>query len=150
MQIKTILHPTDFSEYAKCAKPYVTQFAKKFNAKVILFHAIPQPFPVAIMKDSIRTVMRTEAEADMNKLAAEFRAEGVEVEAVFSDDSAFVAILKAVKEKKADLIVMATHGRGFVEHSLIGSTAERVVHKASCPVLTIRKPGHKFVDPYLV
>ncbi len=50
-------------------------------------------------------------------------------------------------DKPIDLIVMGTHGRGAVAHLIIGSVAERVVRKASCPVLTVRKTGHKFDMP---
>jgi nucleotide-binding universal stress UspA family protein len=46
-----------------------------------------------------------------------------------------------------DLIVMGTHGRGAIAHLLMGSTAERVVRKAPCPVLTVRPKVHEFALP---
>jgi nucleotide-binding universal stress UspA family protein len=49
-------------------------------------------------------------------------------------------ILKKAEEENIDLIVMGTHGRAGIDHFLFGSTAERVVRKAVCPVLTVRPP----------
>jgi len=51
------------------------------------------------------------------------------------------------KEKEADLIVMATHGRSGLSHILFGSVAEKVVRKSTCPVLSVRPPEHEFAMP---
>ena len=59
----------------------------------------------------------------------------------------FLEIIKAAKEKEVDLIVMGTHGRTGLAHVLIGSVAEKVVHHAHCPVLTIKHPQYKFIAP---
>jgi nucleotide-binding universal stress UspA family protein len=61
--------------------------------------------------------------------------------------SPFVEIIRYARAQQVDLIVMGTHGRGPVEHMLLGSVAEKVVRKASCPVLTVRSPQHEFVHP---
>ncbi|MBN1492493.1 MAG: universal stress protein, partial [Phycisphaerae bacterium] len=58
-----------------------------------------------------------------------------------------VEIINYAREQKADLIVIATHGRSGLKQVLIGGTAEKVVRKAPCPVLTIRHPEHAFVMP---
>jgi nucleotide-binding universal stress UspA family protein len=58
-----------------------------------------------------------------------------------------VGIVKFAKNENCDLIVMATHGRGAVSHILMGSTAEKVVRKAPCPVLTVKHPKHLFAMP---
>ncbi len=51
-------------------------------------------------------------------------------------------VVRAAREGSFDMIVMGTHGRGVLDHALFGSTTERVVRKAPCPVLTCRKPAH--------
>ena len=51
------------------------------------------------------------------------------------------------REQDIDITVMATHGRSGLAHLLMGSVAENVVRKASCPVLTVRPEGHQFVMP---
>jgi nucleotide-binding universal stress UspA family protein len=55
-------------------------------------------------------------------------------------------ILRYARDQSIDLIVMGTHGRGFVAHALIGGVAERVVRRAPCPVLTVRRPQHSALD----
>ncbi|MEE8111624.1 MAG: universal stress protein [Acidobacteriota bacterium] len=56
-------------------------------------------------------------------------------------------MIRVAKKKKADLILLATHGRTGLSHILMGSTAERVVRKSSCPVLTVRPQKHRFRMP---
>ena len=60
----------------------------------------------------------------------------------------FLEIVKYAKEHNSDLIVMATHGRGAMAHILMGGTAEKVVRKAPCPVLTVKHPKQIFSMPY--
>ncbi len=59
----------------------------------------------------------------------------------------FYEIIQSAKKESADLIVMGTHGRTGLDHLILGSTAENVVRKSPCPVLTVRLPGKKFVMP---
>jgi nucleotide-binding universal stress UspA family protein len=59
----------------------------------------------------------------------------------------FVEIIKTAKDRNVDLIVIGTHGRTGIDHMLFGSTAEKVVRKAPCPVLTVRVAGKEFTMP---
>ena len=56
----------------------------------------------------------------------------------------FIEIIDTADELDSDLIIIATHGHSGVEHILFGSTAEKVVRKAPCPVLTLREPVKGF------
>lgn len=58
-----------------------------------------------------------------------------------------IEIVRYAKEGDIDLIVMGTHGRGFVAHAVMGSVAEKVVRAAPCPVLTVHNAEHEFVIP---
>ena len=60
---------------------------------------------------------------------------------------AFAEIVRMARERKADLIVIATHGRSGLSHAMFGSTAEKVIRKAPCPVLSVKYPGHDFILP---
>jgi nucleotide-binding universal stress UspA family protein len=62
----------------------------------------------------------------------------VKLRALLQTGAAHLAIAAAAKQVKADLIIMATHGRTGVTHLLMGSVAERVVRSAPCPVLIVR------------
>ena len=59
----------------------------------------------------------------------------------------FVEIVHYARKHGIDLIVMGTHGRSGIAQVLLGSVAEKVVRKASCPVLTVHPEGHQFVMP---
>ena len=80
-------------------------------------------------------------------MVAEFVGGDLDVTAVVREGTPFVEIVRLGKEMDIDLIVMPTHGRTGISHLIIGSTAERVVRKASCPVLVVRDPERKFEHP---
>lgn len=63
------------------------------------------------------------------------------------EGKAFLEIINVARDENVDLIVMGTHGRTGLSHMLIGSTAEKVVRMAPCPVLTVKHPEHEFVMP---
>lgn len=152
IKLKKILYPTDFSTYAANARPYVVDFAKKFGAEVTIINVLMSPsyavspeFAVDLTK--IQKDMQNAAEASLEELRKVFEKEGIPTRTVLEVGSPFAEIVHTAKTEKADLIIMATHGHGAVKHMLMGSTAEKVVRKASCPVLTVRHPEHEFVHP---
>ena len=55
-------------------------------------------------------------------------------------------IIRFASENQVDMIVLGTHGKGMLDQALFGSTTERVVRRAPCPVLTVRTAEHEFVD----
>jgi nucleotide-binding universal stress UspA family protein len=73
-------------------------------------------------------------------LSSEFK-QAVETQTLVEVGQAADRLIEAAKEKKPDLIVMATHGRTGLSHALMGSVAEKVVRQAPCPVLTVRPTG---------
>lgn len=155
INLKKILYPTDFSEYADHARMYVIEMAKAFNAKVILMHTIQAPshyevayhYELALNPEEIGEKRQKAADKKINEIAQLIREEGVEVETVITLGSAFVDIVSTARKQEIDLVILSTHGWGFIKHVLMGSTAERVVRKAPCPVLTVRKEEHEFVHP---
>jgi nucleotide-binding universal stress UspA family protein len=71
----------------------------------------------------------------------------LEFQAIRREGKPFLELVRAAKDEAADLIVMSTHGRTGIQHLLIGSTAERIVRKAPCPVLTVHPGERAFVMP---
>lgn len=155
IELKQILYPTDFSEYADHARMYVTEMAKAFNSKVILMHTIQAPshyevaynYELALNPEEIGEKRQKAADKKINEIAQKIREEGVEVETLITLGSPFVDIVSTARKQEVDLVILSTHGWGFIKHVLMGSTAERVVRKAPCPVLTVRKEEHEFVHP---
>jgi nucleotide-binding universal stress UspA family protein len=149
-QIKKILVPIDFSDYSKNALKYAVQFAKQFDAKIYLIYVVePMIYPadfsmgqVAIPSTDID--LHSRAEEELRKLSKDFINGSLQVEILIKTGKPFVEIIETASANDIDLIIIATHGHTGVEHLLFGSTAEKVVRKAPCPVLTLREPVKGF------
>lgn len=144
--IKKVLVPIDFSDYSKSALKYAVNFAKSFNAEIILIYVVepviyPPDFSMGqIAMPSITTEWDDRAKDELQKLATSEITEIANVKSIIKTGKPFVEIIETAKEENIDLIIIATHGHSGVEHILFGSTAEKVVRKAPCPVLTLREP----------
>ena len=153
MQIKTILFPTDFSNGARAAMDHATSLAKDYQAKLILLYVIQDIsiaewyIPSSISVGDLVEDMQKSAWQEMDKWIAEVSKQVKDPEKMVVRGVPFVEIIRIAKERKADLIVIGTHGRTGIDHMLFGSTAEKVVRKASCPVLTVRIAGSEFKTP---
>lgn len=143
MELKRILVPTDFGEAAERALDVAVNLAKKYGATITLVHVyeIPvYPYPGSLVDFDFVTPIR---EAAQQQLAAAFDAlklRGVEARAELLFGVPWSAILDVAEHRKADLVVMGTHGRKGVMHALLGSVAEKVVRLSPVPVLTVRGP----------
>lgn len=153
MQIKTILFPTDFSQGARAAMDYALSLAEDYNARLILFYVIQDIgiaewyLPSSVSVTDMIEDMEKSAWKEIERWGAEAQARLKDVEKMVVRGVPFVEIIKTAKEKGVDLIVIGTHGRTGIDHMLFGSTAEKVVRKAPCPVLTVRLTGKEFKMP---
>ena len=143
-EIKKILVPIDFSDYSKSSLKYAVNFARNFNASLILVYVIePVIYPpdfsmgqIAIPTAGLE--MDKRAKEELDKLAQKEISSDVNVRKIIKTGKPFVEIIETASEENVDLIIIATHGHTGVEQILFGSTAEKVVRKAPCPVLTLR------------
>lgn len=150
-QIRKILVPIDFSDYSKNALRYAQDFARVYNAKLYLVYVIepviyPADFSMGqVALPSMDIEMNTRAKEELDNLAKKELPE-MEAKTIIKTGKPFVEIIETASEEDVDLIIIATHGHTGVEHILFGSTAEKVVRKAPCPVLTLREPikGFKY------
>jgi len=152
IQLKRVLVPTDFSESAHHALTYGTSFAREYKAHLVLLHVVENltvgyasdlfPVPMAEVFQEISGYAR----AELAKLAAEVREKGVEVEDQVVQGKPSAEIVRFAENNAIDMIVLGTHGKGMLDQALFGSTTERVVRRAPCPVLTVRLTEHEFVQ----
>lgn len=147
--IKKILAPTDFSPASEKGLKYALRFAREFGAEVMLLHIlepiVPLTFEGVSMRLPIEETVWSDAAKALKTLEVSARAKGVTtVRAMTRQGIASHEIVDAAKEFDVDLIVMATHGYTGLRHFCIGSTAERVVRAAPCPVLVVREKEHEF------
>ena len=86
------------------------------------------------------------ARTELGKLAAVAREKNVEVVEQVVQGKPSAEIMRFASDNEVDMIVLGTHGKGMLDQALFGSTTERVVRRAPCPVLTVRLAEHEFVD----
>ena len=153
IQLKRILHPTDFSENSQEATRYACGLVEKFYSELHLLHVLelhPSSAPVFGGGLALRPPVQESkqaAEKHLSQVVDQEWQEGKLVVRATAEGRPFVEIIRYAREHDIDLIVMGTHGRSGLAHALMGSVAERVVRKAPCPVLTVRPGGHEFVMP---
>jgi nucleotide-binding universal stress UspA family protein len=146
VDIKHILVATDFSDDAKAAVEAAIDFTKVFSAKLQLLHAYHVDVPAVyggfggdfVVPQDILEPIRQAAQASMEDLIKEVAAKGVAVEGKVVMEHAARAILEEAERLPADLLVTGTRGLTGLKHVVLGSTAERMVRLAPCPVLTIK------------
>lgn len=150
LSIKKIMVPIDFSDYSKSALKYAVNFAKVFNAEMHLIYVVepviyPPDFSMGqIAIPSVNVELDDRAREELQKLAEREIPNELKKKVIIKTGKPFVEIIETAKEEDIDLIIIATHGHSGVEHILFGSTAEKVVRKAPCPVLTLREPVKGF------
>jgi nucleotide-binding universal stress UspA family protein len=150
--LRRILVPLDFSPPSLKALHYAKAFARQFHARLVLVHVMePVVFPselgyAPLATEALERSFEEEAQAKLSAMGAEIGAAGLLVETRLRVGRPFHEIALAAAELDADLIVIATHGFTGLTHVLLGSTAERVVRHAPCPVLVVREQEHEFVS----
>ena len=142
-QLKKILVPVDFSKVSKAALAYAAFLAGQFGTEFILLH-VTEKSPIdyllgpGLMNHLVVPMMK-QAEADLARLAGSLsKAHGAHLTAIVRTGKPFEEICRAARTLGADLIVLTTHGHTGLKHVMLGSTAERVVRHADCPVLVVR------------
>jgi nucleotide-binding universal stress UspA family protein len=143
---KQILCPVDFSDFSDYAMRYAALLALKFEAHLTLLHVVA-PILVPLPGDALAPPMRQADLADiadacrerLTRIAGDFAEKGIAVACQVTSGVPYLEIIRVAEELRADMIVMGTHGRSGLVHLMIGSVAERVVRKAPCAVLTVKR-----------
>jgi nucleotide-binding universal stress UspA family protein len=141
-----ILVPVDFSDYTDQILDVVLEISRKFNSEIHLLHIIPTmdyltPYESFLAVDNLVEVQKQieqDVEKDLEKVGQKLPVSTVKA---IRSGVAFMEIIDYVKTQNIELVIMGTHGRGALEHILMGGVAEKVVRRAPCPVLTIRPKG---------
>lgn len=134
-----ILHPTDFSPGSAQAFRYACDLARDYDIRLVVLHVV-QPTTPMVVDGVVIPDEKTETDDAAWKQLDAMRPEGssVRLEKQLREGPAVLTIIEAAHDLQADLIVMGTHGRTGFGRFVIGSVAEEVVRKASCPVLTVK------------
>jgi nucleotide-binding universal stress UspA family protein len=140
-----ILHPTDYSDCARCSLGVAVSLAAQYHAKLLILHVAATLGAEGVSVGEAMSELQPEGR--QRRLWEEFRRrtaeglDGVMVERVLTAGDPGPEIVRVANEHHVDLIVMGTHGRrAALDRWITGSVTEKVVHMASCPVLTVREP----------
>lgn len=146
MRFQNILFPTDFSDCSMVALDYARDLAEKFHGTLHVLTVVydlsapPGVVPFPASYQAMLTDLENSARDHVEKVASQIK--GVKkIHTAVRKGMEDQEILRYAESEKVDLIVMGTHGRRGLEHLIIGSTAEKVIRRATAPVLTIRKPA---------
>jgi nucleotide-binding universal stress UspA family protein len=145
MRLRRILVPLDFSGQSRQALDCAVPLAATFGAKISLLHVVQPPVVMRTMPDGgIAVPVNTDrlvelAGERLEEMAAGFLPARVRGNRSVREGSPAYEIIAAAEALKADLIVLSTHGFTGLKRVLLGSTAERVVRHAHCPVLTVHR-----------
>ncbi len=141
-KLKRVLVPVDFSEPSRKALDYALSLARPFDAEVRLLHvveALVLPPDVEVLDlEAFAATLNSEAAKCLSKWREEVAARGPVTEELRAG-TPYREIVDAARERNTDLIIMGTRGRTGLAGVLMGSTAERVMHHAPCPVLVVRE-----------
>jgi universal stress protein A len=147
LRLKSILVPIDFSTSSQRAFEYALPLARQFEAEITLLHAVEPPpyamdlsyiprsegFPTASKKQELEELGNRTVGRELLK------------DVIVQVGTAFEVITTVARDREIDLIVLTTDGKTGLKPGLMGSTAERVVRHAPCPVLVVRKQEHEFI-----
>ncbi|HEV8542625.1 MAG TPA: universal stress protein [Verrucomicrobiae bacterium] len=154
LQVKKILVPVDFSPSSQKALAYATAFARQFSAELTLLNVIEvipptpptSPAPELMVPDSALLAEMLNEAADEN-LARWLKSinPAVARKSEVRVGSPYREIVQAAEDNETDLIVIGSHNRKALARVFLGSTAERVVRHAPCPVMVVRERERDFL-----
>ncbi|MEJ2760340.1 MAG: universal stress protein [Gammaproteobacteria bacterium] len=152
LNLKRILHPTDFSDNSNQALKYACSLATQFGAELHIIHVAQNPALLSSpANDYLPADYYDRLQRQVNEQLASLPDEVLSftgsVTRNLCSGVPFVEIIRYAKENAIDMIVMGTHGYSGLKHLIIGSVAENVVRKSPCPVLTVHPENYEFVMP---
>ena len=144
-KIRRIMHPTDFSGASSAAFRRAVDMAKANTAELLLVHVITSVVPIMTdgyvsprVYEDLEAAARADGQKQLDKLVRKARQAGARVKGLLLEGVPHERIAQAARSKKADMVVMGTHGRTGFAKLVLGSVASRVLTVAPCPVLTVR------------
>jgi nucleotide-binding universal stress UspA family protein len=140
--IRTILHPTDFSDCSRWAFRLAACLAQAEGARLVVLHVKQAPPSSGLARRVLNQLPPGEYDDWLRHQLERFRVANsvLQVEHRLTEGNPASEILRVVRDTDCDLVVMGTHGRTGLDQLVLGSVAEWVAKKAQCPVVTVRTP----------
>lgn len=143
--VRRIVHPSDFSPASRPAFRKAVELARTYRAQLFVVHVlpmlpvIPDAYVPPSVWDDLERGQRSTAQRQLRRLVARAKAAGARASGALLDlGVTHEQIVRFARARRADLIVMGTHGRSGLTKALLGSVASRVLTTSRCPVVTVR------------
>jgi nucleotide-binding universal stress UspA family protein len=147
-KIKNILLPTDFSNTSLTAAEYAVELAEEYKARLHVLNVLEKTPPILairsldLSREKIIESIDADAQAHLSDCIKKIKKiKDVEIVPAIRKGIDYEEIIQYSKEKKIDIIVIATHGRTGLIHTLLGSVAEKVIRYSKIPVLVTTPPS---------
>jgi nucleotide-binding universal stress UspA family protein len=144
-RIRRIVHPTDFSKASSAAYKRAVDMAKANRAELLLVHVLAPAIPMMAdgylspkVYEDMESASRAYGQKHLAALVRKAKQAGVRVKGLLLEGIPHERVAGAARSKKADLLVIGTHGRTGFAKLFLGSVASRILAVAPCPVLTVR------------
>lgn len=145
VELKRILCPIDFSETSRHALEHAVAIARWYESHITALHVIHVPLvpqPPILVADLANSLVPTASQRQacedaLRTWLGPAQDAGIKTDVLVDEGNAAEQIVAQAKSRQADLVVMGTHGLSGFDRFVLGSVAEKVVRKASCPVLTV-------------
>jgi nucleotide-binding universal stress UspA family protein len=158
--LKKILVPLDFSESSRKAALYGASFGRQYQARVILLSVVDdrvfeevsfydETTFMGYAENELRETRKKGLIDKIDQLIEEIKGKygELEMERVVLFGIPYMEIVQFAREEEIDMIVMGSQGTARIKHFLLGSTTEKVIRKAPCPVLTVSHAEREFIEP---
>lgn len=146
-----ILAPVDFSTASEVSGAYAVEVAKVFDAEIVFLHVVPENslsgklfFPQSQsdkQEEGLTHSEKTKALEKLETFLAALPLKGVRYSKRVEKGVPFVKILQAVETLKPEVVIQGTHGTTGLEGRVVGGTAERIIRKTNCPVISVKPRG---------
>jgi nucleotide-binding universal stress UspA family protein len=138
ISLRTILYATDFSPAAEDAGLFASELARRYESRVLALHVRPpQVYEFAPPESWPALNEASDQLADEQARHMKSLFHGVKHEILIGEGNIWKVVSALIKEKDVDLIVIGTHGRRGLGMILVGSVAEKILRRATCPVVTV-------------
>lgn len=144
-RIRRVLHPSDFSRASGAAFAKAVEIARTNRAELVIAHVLTPAMPLAgegyispKVYEEIEASARAFGQKHLDALVAKAKKAGARAKGLLLEGIPHDRIARAARSRRADLVVMGTHGRTGLARFFLGSVAERVVATSPVPVMTVR------------
>ncbi len=145
-RMRRILHATDFSPASTPAFKWAVELARANRATLLVAHVMTPPslsmpaegYVPPRLYQELEASARAQAQKRLRAVVARAKRAGARASGLLLEGVPHERIARAVRSKRADVLVIGTHGRSGLAKLFLGSVATRLIAAVSCPVLTVR------------